>query len=296
MNKLIIHILLFHFWLAALLTPSIRAFSAEPVVHAVLFYSPNCGHCHLVITETILPLVEQYGEKLIIVGVDTTQPAGQVLFRTAVEHFKLETAGVPLLAIGDTYLYGSLDIPEKLPGMIEQYLAQGGVDWPDVPGLAEAMAAAENAQTPTPLPGTQTDPDAGSDNHFTGPSRRHTHFPRVNTGQRSGLQPVGTPEARSSWQWIVACGAGWDDPFVDRRSHFLPSLIRRAAWADLGLAHPCALRGWHGCCRLPGLRGNHPCRSRVRSGGRLQHRAAKRIRQAVWRAAYRRLGTGGLSS
>ena len=158
MNKLIIHILLFHFWLAALLTPSIRTFLAEPVVHAVLFYSPNCGHCHLVITETILPLVEQYGEQLIIVGVDTTQPAGQVLFRTAVQHFKLETAGVPLLAIGDTYLYGSLDIPEKLPGMIEQYLAQGGVDWPDVPGLAEAMAAAENAQTPTPLPGTQTDP------------------------------------------------------------------------------------------------------------------------------------------
>ena len=158
MNKLLIHILLFHIWLAALLTPSIRTFSAEPVVHAVLFYSPNCGHCHLVITETILPLIEQYGEQLIIVVVDTTQPAGQVLFRTAVEHFKLETAGVPLLAIGDTYLYGSLDIPEKLPGMIEQYLAQGGVDWPDVPGLAEAMAAAENAQPPTPLPGTQTDP------------------------------------------------------------------------------------------------------------------------------------------
>jgi uncharacterized membrane protein len=88
--------------------------------------------------------------------VDTTQPGGQDLWLTAVKHFNLETAGVPLLAIGDTYLYGSVDIPEKLPGMVEQYLAQGGVDWPTVPGLAEAITSAIDAQVPTPAPGTQT--------------------------------------------------------------------------------------------------------------------------------------------
>jgi len=35
-----------------------------PVVHAVLFYSPTCPHCHLVINDTLLPLLEKYGDQL----------------------------------------------------------------------------------------------------------------------------------------------------------------------------------------------------------------------------------------
>ena len=72
-----------------------------------LFYSPNCGHCHLVITELLPPLVEQYGEQLSIVGVDVTQPDGQALFLAALQHFNLESGGVPFLVVGDTYLVGS---------------------------------------------------------------------------------------------------------------------------------------------------------------------------------------------
>ena len=121
--------------------------AAQPVVHAVLFYSPTCGHCHQVITVDLPPLIEHYGKRLSIVGIDVTQPAGQQLYLTAQERFDIapERRGVPTLVIGDVVLVGSMEIPEQLPGLIEQYLAQGGVNWPDIPGLTEVLAAAEQA-------------------------------------------------------------------------------------------------------------------------------------------------------
>lgn len=148
MNKLLTCILLFPTWFLSLIAPSPA--SDEVVIRAVLFYSPSCGHCHLVITETLPPLFEQYGEHLYMVGVDISQPGGQALFMATLQYFNLESGGVPFLVIGDTYLVGSLDIPEKFPVLIEQYLAQGGVDWPAIPGLAEAMATPQATETPTP--------------------------------------------------------------------------------------------------------------------------------------------------
>jgi len=134
------------------------------VVHAVLFYSPNCGHCHLVINNTLIPLIEQYGDQLSIVGIDVTQPSGGVLFSAALQHFNLETSGVPFLVIADTYLVGSVDIPEIFPRLIEKYLAQGGVDWPAIPGLAETLAAAQatqaGAESSTPAAATASPQEA----------------------------------------------------------------------------------------------------------------------------------------
>jgi uncharacterized membrane protein len=143
-----------------LLLPSHVAFAQTPSsdgsVRAVLFFSPTCGHCQLVISEVILPLLEQYGGRLNIAGVDISQPGGDVLFLAALQYFNLESAGVPFLVIEDTYLVGSADIPEIFPGLIEQYLAQGGVDWPAIPGLAEAMMAAEQTEASTPAGSTPT--------------------------------------------------------------------------------------------------------------------------------------------
>jgi uncharacterized membrane protein/thiol-disulfide isomerase/thioredoxin len=132
--------------------PGVRAQSDQPVVRAVLFYSPTCGHCEFVINETLLPMIEQYGDQLQIVGMDVTQPQGQAFFMDAMQKFKLESAGVPFLVIDDKYLIGSLDIPDQFPGLVESYLAQGGVDWPDIPGLKEALAASADTPQGTPSP------------------------------------------------------------------------------------------------------------------------------------------------
>lgn len=135
-----------------------EAASEKAVVRAVLFYSPQCGHCHYVITEVLPPLFEKYGDQLELMGVDVTTPLGNTLFRATLEQFQLESGGVPFLVVGDTYLIGSRDIPEQFPQLIETYLAQGGVDWPNLPGLAEALAEAhanQPAQEVTSTPASQ---------------------------------------------------------------------------------------------------------------------------------------------
>lgn len=134
--------------------PAAPARADSPVVHAVLFYSPSCPHCHQVIQNDLPPLLEKYGQQLEIIGVDTSQPQGQVLYQAAVEHFDVpaDRRGVPTLVVNDVVLVGSGEIPQLFPGLVEEYLAQDGVDWPDIPGLREAMAQAEAQAGPEATP------------------------------------------------------------------------------------------------------------------------------------------------
>lgn len=126
--------------------------SREPLVRAVLFFSPTCGHCQKVVTEVLPPIVQQYGNSLFILMVDLTQDGGLELYRTAVEALNIpeNRLGVPTLVVGDQVLVGAYEIPERFPGLIEHYLAQGGVGWPAIPGLAELAAQFEPAPTETP--------------------------------------------------------------------------------------------------------------------------------------------------
>ena len=135
------------------------AAAGAPVVRAVLFYSSSCGHCHYVIKEVLPPLLEKHGEQFVIVGVNTTDPDGQALYQAAIKQFNIPQArwGVPTLIIGDIVLVGSGEIPEQLPGLIEDYLAEGGMDWPAIPGLAEALAAGDaTPEQATPFPTAPT--------------------------------------------------------------------------------------------------------------------------------------------
>jgi len=141
--------------LATLLVPSI-VFAQTPAVHAVLFYSPTCGHCEKVIQQDLPPLFETYGDRLQMIGIDVTTPGGQTLFLSAIEALRIPESRrvVPTLVVGKAVLTGSLEIPEQLPGLIEQGLSQGGVDWPAIPGLADVLTGmpTEAASPPTPAP------------------------------------------------------------------------------------------------------------------------------------------------
>ncbi len=133
----------------------VHAQTDQPIVHAVLFYSPTCGHCEFVINQTILPMMDEYGDQLKVIGIDVTTQDGQALFLSAAQMFNLEQAGVPFLVIDDMYLIGSVDIPEQFPPLVETYLAQGGVDFPAIPGLAEALnLLSDGAPQTTPVPAT----------------------------------------------------------------------------------------------------------------------------------------------
>lgn len=115
----------------------------EPVVHAVLFFSPTCGHCHKVMTEDLPPLQAKYQDSLAILQVDVTQVEGQNLYQNAIRTFNIPTEkiGVPTLILGSEILVGSVEIPERLPQLIEAGLQSGGVDWPAIAGIQSHVQA-----------------------------------------------------------------------------------------------------------------------------------------------------------
>lgn len=133
------------------------ASAQTPVVRAVLFYSPSCPHCHLVIEEVLPPLFETYGNQLEIIGIDASTEQGSALYSAAIQALNVPEyyRGVPMLFVGHDVLVGSIDIPEKFPGLIEAGLAQGGIDWPPIP---ELLAILPTPEPVAPTPGTTPQP------------------------------------------------------------------------------------------------------------------------------------------
>lgn len=129
----------------ALLAPFARPAAAqEAIVHAVLFYSPSCGHCEKLINEDLPPIANKYQDQLQLIGVDVSQAGGAALYQAAVTYYKVpdDRLGVPLLVVNDTVLVGGAEIPQQFPLIIDDTLKAGGNDWPGFPGLKEAIAAA----------------------------------------------------------------------------------------------------------------------------------------------------------
>ncbi len=112
------------------------------IAHAILFFSPSCSHCQKVIQEDLPPIREKFGDQLDILEVDVSGVEGQALYRAAVEKYNIpeEQRGVPCIIVGDIVLVGSQEIPEKLPEIIEEGLATGGVPWPAIPGLNDRLS------------------------------------------------------------------------------------------------------------------------------------------------------------
>ena len=147
----------------------VRGVAAQPpVARAVLFTSPLCTFCREIVDEQLPPLLQPFGEQVEILYVNVDTEAGYRLYLAALEAFQ-SPRGVPLVFIGTDYVMG-INIPKQFPGLVERYLAQGGVDWPSIPGLEEyratqtltapatpEVAAATPARTPLP-PGSPAAP------------------------------------------------------------------------------------------------------------------------------------------
>jgi uncharacterized membrane protein/thiol-disulfide isomerase/thioredoxin len=136
----------------------------QPVVRAILFYSPTCPHCHDVITEVLVPMVNEHGDQLQIAAIDVSQLGGAQLYQAAIEryHIPSERLGVPTLVVGDVVLVGGLEIPEQFPALFKEGVASGGIDWPDIPGLAGMISEAATHPAPTLTPVTTAVPVATS--------------------------------------------------------------------------------------------------------------------------------------
>ena len=160
----------------------------DPVVRVVFFFSPTCGHCEYVINEILPGVFEESGGEP-SVFFDETLPQGEVPFyemtngtleilfgdvtvQQAADLYEADTErhsvpderlGVPRLVVMDSYYVGSAEIPEELPDIIEQGLAAGGVPWPDIPGIEDAIATVPGmAEGNQPIAGEATEDPAAS--------------------------------------------------------------------------------------------------------------------------------------
>lgn len=124
----------------------------DAVVRGVMFWSDTCPHCHYVIDEVLPPLQAQYGDQLDIVLIEIDTQANADRFYSAGAAFGIprNEIGVPMMIVGDHLMFGSIQIPDELPGLIESYLAQGGVDIPSIDGLEGLSTLADGPQTPVP--------------------------------------------------------------------------------------------------------------------------------------------------
>lgn len=123
-----------------------------PVVRFILFYGEACPHCHDVMDNYLPGVYEKYGDQVEYQYIDVWSNTDDYLILLGLET-KLgvphdRQGSVPVLVIGDKVLIGGGEIPAKLETYIDEYLAQGGVDYPDLEDLPEVVL-------PTPAPSVQ---------------------------------------------------------------------------------------------------------------------------------------------
>ena len=119
-----------------------------PVVHVLFFYDRMCGECVVVQKEILPSLREKYGPQLVIEERDVEGSSSNYnLLRALEQQLGGADGAMPAVFIGQEALYGERAVRDGLAGLIEEYLAQGGVDWPKV--------------TPSPTP--VVTPTAGED-------------------------------------------------------------------------------------------------------------------------------------
>jgi uncharacterized membrane protein len=114
----------------------------KPVVHAVLFYSAGCPYCSEVLNNTLPPLQEQHQSQLSILLIElaTLEDINNLYSLGNTLGLTKEQVAVPFLLIDQTPLVGVEEINSRLPNLIEKYLAEGGLETPDIP-LLNKMAA-----------------------------------------------------------------------------------------------------------------------------------------------------------
>jgi len=208
-----------------------------PRVRSVLFFSPTCPHCHEVITNGLPPIVERFGDSLVIVVINVQTLEGQRLFQAAGRRYGIpaDQLGVPLLAVADRALVGSFDIPDQLPGIVERGLADGGIDWPDIEGLHEALLAAGVEEAAEPRVAGGVTPAAGEEAEATPeevlresadsallaeervagePARRAVGAPEVDAPEVAE-EPVRTPEMIAAETTLASPPSGLRDAVLD---------------------------------------------------------------------------------
>ena len=125
--------------------------AGDPVARFFLFHSPTCPHCIEVIENYLPTVYDKYGDQVESEYLDVQESDNYITLLGLEKKLGVpedRQGSVPVLVIGDKVLLGGAQIPAELEGYIDEYLAQGGVDYPSVDDLPEVVL-------PTPAPAVQ---------------------------------------------------------------------------------------------------------------------------------------------
>ncbi len=141
--------------LIAALPLSARAATSQDspaVVHAALFWINGCPHCAEVMTDTLPHIKGKYATQLNLLAIElvTSQDIDALYDLGASLGLSKDEIGVPFILVDRTVLVGVNDITNQLPGLVEKYISAGGVEFPDLPVLAEMLTKG--------IPYTSTEP------------------------------------------------------------------------------------------------------------------------------------------
>ena len=109
-----------------------KAAIADGQVHLYYFFDDLCLACQDVHAKVLEPLIDRYGNQLIVDERDVAEDAHFELMLRLEEAHQVASPSIPEVFVGDDALIGPDEIRERLQERIEHYLAQGGVQLPAV--------------------------------------------------------------------------------------------------------------------------------------------------------------------
>ena len=165
-------------------TPLVPAVApSDAVVRAVMLSSDTCPACVMTKQQVLPGIVERFGPQLRLRIVDVTAGKNQDVWDALVTALEVprDRWFIPMLMVGDQVFIGGQEIAEDFPVAVEAYLAQGGVDYPDAPGVNYAahalfIAAPAAPATSTPPPATPTSVPTVVDVHAPAPVIHAAYF------------------------------------------------------------------------------------------------------------------------
>jgi uncharacterized membrane protein len=235
------------------------------VARGIIFYSPTCGHCHRVITEDLPVIFEDHGGApdaywdpddpdpafvlltngtLELLMVNVTLEAGAGLYTDATIAYRVpeEMQGVPRLVMGDEFYVGDVDIPAALPVLIAEAADAGGIDWPDLPGMADALATIPATETTTTTATTTTSTTEAGAPPTSEPAATTTSATTTTTTTTTGPFPLGTSTGSTSGLANPPT-TPWDKFAVDPVGNSLAVVVLLGMLASLALVWVLVRRG-----------------------------------------------------
>jgi cytochrome c biogenesis protein CcdA/thiol-disulfide isomerase/thioredoxin len=133
-------------------TPGMPEPDPEAIVHFWLFHSSHCPPCLTLKQEILPPILAKYAAGQVVVHEwDLEKGDAPLMYALEAKH-GLEYGDIPEIFIGDHALLGNAEIEARLEGLIDFYLAQGGVALPQADLPAPTPTPAETpAQAAPPI-------------------------------------------------------------------------------------------------------------------------------------------------